>query len=802
MIDSIYKGQFGKEVQALPDILDLRASNLAGDLTTAEKDGIKTKLSIVDGGDGASLLTKTKTYTSGAQTITADFDIVQVSSLVAGNLFLQEGTQYTVSGAVVTIADTLTSGTVIQLKYWKANAVNATNYTKVESDALLSNKADISDLQDGVSFPYNQIQLPFKRTPIIPIDTDIYHVRELGNLMYSEVLNKYITVWTQGLSPYVQNEVYVYFAISDDIDDNWEVIGKITSTPSEDPYLVEENGTLYILTENKHGLGSFHDDIGLWKLTDQNDLLNGWTYLGYGLQKDPTKIWQSLDVSSPTYKRENGISYMFFEGRSSDPSFINGGAVGLATSTGIEEVFTHQPLIISGNSFQDRASDTSWGESNVPDDIVKIKDTYYLFGHTYQLNEGFIINIYQSKSLEAGWQEWLGNGVTFTNKGDNRGAGHFHEGKSFVVLDGGIFVGNWAVASKEIGKPIKNIDSETYTLKAIDKDYLLIFNNNVKCDLTIPKNLPYGLRYEGRQRGNGRVNLIKEVDVDINASLSFAKSTKEKFSNFWLHSMSSLSYDLWGDLAENLDFLILSTDITSNLNLKVGTNSGNFIIVDWGDGNVEEYSSASNINHSYSLPYKGDIKITAKLGVVDIIRLESNDNLSPWNFNIISLERAVNLTKIVFVGDKQRVEGDIFAFRNIEYLYLSGNLISIYGNISNLYNTNSVCILKGNKLALVGDISFVKNNSIQIILDGDLMELTYSASTFNTIPSDRIRLQLATSFLATSAEVDQLLIDLEAVGSTGTSVIDLVYNNAVATSNSSAARNALTNRGYDVRVNL
>jgi len=99
------------------------------------------------GGSGASLLKKTKTYTSGAQTITADFDIVQVSSLVVGNLFLQEGTQYTVSGAVVTILDDLTSGAVIQLKYWKANAVNATNYTKAESDAQFAKSIEIS--QEG-----------------------------------------------------------------------------------------------------------------------------------------------------------------------------------------------------------------------------------------------------------------------------------------------------------------------------------------------------------------------------------------------------------------------------------------------------------------------------------------------------------------------------------------------------------------------------------------------------------------------------------------------------------------------------
>ena len=96
------------------------------------------------GGAGASLLKKTKTYTGGAQTITADFDIVQVSSLVVGNSFLQEGTQFTVSGAVVTITDTLTSGAVIQLKYWKANAVNATNYTKAESDSQFAKSIEIS----------------------------------------------------------------------------------------------------------------------------------------------------------------------------------------------------------------------------------------------------------------------------------------------------------------------------------------------------------------------------------------------------------------------------------------------------------------------------------------------------------------------------------------------------------------------------------------------------------------------------------------------------------------------------------
>jgi len=106
-----------------------------------------------DYGSGtASLLSKTKTYTSGAQTITADFDIAQVDSLLVGNTPLQRDSQYSVSGSVVTILDTLTSGAVIELNYWKANAVNATNYTKAESDAKFSDKLDkTAEIQAFVS---------------------------------------------------------------------------------------------------------------------------------------------------------------------------------------------------------------------------------------------------------------------------------------------------------------------------------------------------------------------------------------------------------------------------------------------------------------------------------------------------------------------------------------------------------------------------------------------------------------------------------------------------------------------------
>ena len=110
-------------------------------------------LGTISGGGGASLLSKSFTYTSGAQTFTADFDIVQVGNILVGGTPLQK-TQYTVSGAVVTITDPLTSGAVIELNYWKANAVNAVSYTKAESDVHInsvSNPHSVTKSQVGLS---------------------------------------------------------------------------------------------------------------------------------------------------------------------------------------------------------------------------------------------------------------------------------------------------------------------------------------------------------------------------------------------------------------------------------------------------------------------------------------------------------------------------------------------------------------------------------------------------------------------------------------------------------------------------
>ena len=112
-----------------------------------DSDVVKTVNSIAPdaNGDvtiGSSLLSEPFTYTGGAQTFTAEFDIVQVDSLLVENTPLQK-TQYDPPvGKEFTITDTLTVGAVIELNYWKENAVNATNYTKAESNSKFADKLD------------------------------------------------------------------------------------------------------------------------------------------------------------------------------------------------------------------------------------------------------------------------------------------------------------------------------------------------------------------------------------------------------------------------------------------------------------------------------------------------------------------------------------------------------------------------------------------------------------------------------------------------------------------------------------
>ena len=132
MIDSIYKGKFGKEVEALPAILDLRASNLAGDLSTAEKDGIKTKLDFI-------AKTKTGTSLDLSNVVGNNYNYAAFSSATTyttttpvingfARCFINAASQPTVTGATYLTA----AGDVFQSNIEMEMVVESPNGTIVE----------------------------------------------------------------------------------------------------------------------------------------------------------------------------------------------------------------------------------------------------------------------------------------------------------------------------------------------------------------------------------------------------------------------------------------------------------------------------------------------------------------------------------------------------------------------------------------------------------------------------------------------------------------------------------------------
>lgn len=198
----------------------------------------------------------------------------------------------------------------------------------------------------------------------------------------------------------------------------------------------------------------------------------------------------------------------------------------------------------------------------------------------------------------------------------------------------------------------------------------------------------------------------------------------------------------------------LSYASTTSLNIAIQTETGGDWEVDWGDGVWIRYvSSASLITKTFGSPTSGVARFRAVNNTIDNINYV-HSTVGTWNFDISSLS---NVTYYVFFN--------------------------------------------GSSMTLTGDISALSNVTYLVYFSGNSMTLTYTTTTWVTIPSNSVLLSLATGYLATSAEVDNLLIDLNATGASGTGTIDLRYNNAAPTATSAEAITALQSRGWTVLTN-
>lgn len=130
---------------------------------------------------------------------------------------------------------------------------------------------------------------------------------------------------------------------------------------------------------------------------------------------------------------------------------------------------------------------------------------------------------------------------------------------------------------------------------------------------------------------------------------------------------------------------------------------------------------------------------------------------------------------------------------------------SIVGNwnfdISVLSNVSDTVFFYGSSISpmiLTGDISSLSNVSYVVRFQGSNMTLTYTTTTWGTVPSDNFQLRLSPGHL-TQSEVDQLFIDLNNAGTTGTATINFGgKSNAAPSSASASARTALASRGYNL----
>ena len=201
--------------------------------------------------------------------------------------------------------------------------------------------------------------------PIIPVgtgeDTDLY-IREIGNVLYEagDTGAEYKTWYTGYNSGSATDEKIHYAHSSDGV--TWTKEGVVIAQRAEDPYIVKVSGTYYLYAEDKANQGA-DGKVRRWSFSSPT-----------GTYTDDGQITGAGDdVASPVVWYEDAVWYLFYELWPATPSNVRLATSedGLAWTNDVSN-----PVVDS--------DDLSWETGAiVPDDIVKIGSTYYLFYHAY-----------------------------------------------------------------------------------------------------------------------------------------------------------------------------------------------------------------------------------------------------------------------------------------------------------------------------------------------------------------------------------------------------------------------------------
>jgi len=198
--------------------------------------------------------------------------------------------------------------------------------------------------------------------PIIPIggagESDV-QIREIGNVLYEPTdSGKEYKTWYTGLNAAGAQKIHYAYS-SDGI--TWTKSASnpvINARKAEDPYVVKVGSTYYLYAEDKEAADP-EEDIRYWTSAD------GETWADQGQIIDVT------NCASPVVWKEGATWYMLYENYPVGNLDIN-----LATSAdGATWVAEATNPVMA-------AVDCKWGSTTlVPDDLVKIGATYYLFYH-------------------------------------------------------------------------------------------------------------------------------------------------------------------------------------------------------------------------------------------------------------------------------------------------------------------------------------------------------------------------------------------------------------------------------------
>jgi hypothetical protein len=285
----------------------------------------------------------------------------------------------------------------------------------------------------------------------------------------------------------------------------------------------------------------------------------------------------------------------------------------------------------------------------------------------------------------------------------------------------------------------------------------------------------------------------------------------------------------------------LGLDAATTVTLDVLTYSGSDITIDWGDGTVENIADGALGSHTYSSPYTGDAFITSNcLDINQLIftgfwYLEIQSFFTDFprinhiEFNGADVQGYGSLSPFpkstTFIdGEGGAVTGDITDsfFEGFERIRFTGiNEISfdvskmpstlsyvgvtgnnyIYGILSNFPSACTHFDVKGNN-TISGDLSDVTIPFPPVFnLGGNNTVDTYSSPIDFSLSNMQIFILTGGGDGLSTAEVDQLLIDLSASTWAGSKNLFINGNHAARSAASDAAVTSLGLQGVTVSTN-